>query len=95
MSLCMIVTRFAWMAQRFLKKGRGSGNNNKHGLDLRVLKEMHEECLCCFLQGKNGLRLPSQSNTLCKLMRDKVRCNFTDLDGKEEAKLFWYKARKW
>src|SRR6266851_2420179 len=60
-SRVIIVTRFAWIAQRFLDKHNvllcGGESQCKH---VRVFKQMNEKCFASFLQGKNRRALPTE-----------------------------------
>lgn len=62
-SRVITVTRFAWIAQRFLDKHNvllcGGESQCKH---VRVFKQMNEKCFASFLQGKNRRTLPTKSS---------------------------------
>lgn len=67
MSLCMIVTRFAWIAHRFLRTG--SVSTSRHdasetwaaGLYSRVFEHVDEKCFGRLLQRENRRCLPPQA----------------------------------
>lgn len=62
-SFCIIVTRLAWRAQRFLGKnirGENSIRNNR----VRIFKEMHKISLGGLLKGQKSLALPSHRNAV-------------------------------
>ena len=71
MSRCIIVTRLAWIAHRFLHTVYGEMMQNKMGV--RVLKEMHQKGLGGLLQRQDGMALPSQTDAIRKLARNEIR----------------------
>lgn len=65
-SRVMMVTRFAWMAQRFLRIGKhlSSMLRQKASPNSRVFKKMYKVGLCRLLESQKSRALPSKISTI-------------------------------